>query len=129
MQKNEKFSLRTQKTTFECGRANMMRAEDSKHNFKFRWPNSYLEIPLGKPRRRPPFSALAVRHEIQVTFKLEKVGASLGKVCACLHHMLYIVLLLFWNSLFLPLLWTNKSELSLFLKFGSTFELHFVHWA
>ena len=50
---------------------------------------SYPEILLGKPRRRPPFSALAVRHEIQVTFKLGKVGASLGKVCACLHHMLY----------------------------------------
>ena len=50
---------------------------------------SYPEIPLGKPQRRPPFSALAVRHEIQVTFKLGKVGDSLGKVRACLHHMLY----------------------------------------
>ena len=36
--KNEKFSLRTQKTTFECDRANLTRAEDSKHNLKFRWP-------------------------------------------------------------------------------------------
>ena len=44
MQKNEKFSLRTQKTTFECGRANLTRAEDSKHNFKFRWPKSGADV-------------------------------------------------------------------------------------
>ena len=37
--KNEKFSFKTQKTTFECGRANLTRAVDSKHNFKFRWPS------------------------------------------------------------------------------------------
>ena len=40
----------------------------------------------------------------------------------------HIVLHLFWDSLFLPLLWTNRSELSLFWKFGSKFELQFVHW-
>ena len=39
--------------------------------------------------------------------------------------------LLFWDNLFFPLLQANKSELSLFWKFGSKFELHLImpmHW-
>ena len=42
--KNKKIFVKTEKTSFECGRSNMTRAEDSKHNFKFRWPKSDAQL-------------------------------------------------------------------------------------
>ena len=57
-----------------------MRERERETERKRERESSYPGIPLGQPRRRLPFSALAVRHEIQVTFKLRKVCTSLGKV-------------------------------------------------
>lgn len=45
--------MKTEKTSFECGRVNMTRAEDSKHNFKFRLPNSGAALNSSASRKMP----------------------------------------------------------------------------
>ena len=80
-----KFSFENRKNNFfVCGRANMMRAEDSKHNFKFRWPK--ISVVFFLCIYRPPLATGQLSkksHHYPVSWLLKKYSIN-DKIDFCM---------------------------------------------